>query len=345
MSAAFDSSTIFRVDGIVAVITGGGSGQLLFINHRHQGTDWLIVLPGIGLTMARALAINGAAKVYILGRRLEVLEAAAKEHSCLVPLQCDVTSKKDLQTVVDFIKNDTGYVNLVVANSGSIGPAVRFNPAHSISELRETLFTNFSMDEMNDTLNLNVTAAFFTMTAFLELLDAGNKNAIKGSWGKPLTEGSDVPTIQSQVIFTTSISAFSRHWSSSPPYLTSKVAIMQVTKHASTQLAKYGIRVNAIAPGRKSKWILSSLGSRRMSRAKLHIMAVYPSDLASVLIANRNPAEESFEDQRFIPARRFGKDEEMCGAILFLTSRAGSYSNGFILTTDGGRLSVMGSTY
>ncbi|KAK7910875.1 short chain dehydrogenase [Apiospora marii] len=301
MAAAFDSSTIFRVDGIVAVITGGGSG--------------------IGLTMARALALNGAAKVYILGRRLEVLEAAAKEHSCLVPLQCDVTSKEDLQSVVDFIKNDTGYVNLVVANSGSIGPAVRFNPAHSIAETRETLFTNFSMEEMNDTLNLNVTAAFFTMTAFLELLDAGNKNALKGGWGKPLTEGSDVPTIQSQVIFTTSISAFSRHWSSSPPYLTSKVAIMQVTKHASTQLAKFGIRVNAIAPG------------------------LYPSDLASVLINNRNPAEESFEDQRFIPARRFGKDEEMCGAILFLTSRAGSYSNGFILTTDGGRLSVMGSTY
>lgn len=72
---------------------------------------------------------------------------------------------------------------------------------------------------------------------------------------------------------------------------------------------------------------------------------MYPSDLASVLINSRNPAEESFEDQRFIPARRFGKDEEMCGAILFLTSRAGSYSNGLVLTTDGGRLSVMGSTY
>ncbi|KAK7954970.1 hypothetical protein PG996_015777 [Apiospora saccharicola] len=309
MAAAFDSSTIFRVDGIVAVITGGGSG--------------------IGLTMARALALNGAAKVYILGRRREVLEAAAKEHPSLVPLQCDVTSKPDLQAAVDVIRIDAGYVNLVVANSGSIGPAVRFDPAaQSVSELRETLFTDFAMEDMNDTLSLNVTAAFFTMTAFLELLDAGNANALTGGggWGEPLVaqgggSGSDVPTIQSQVIFTTSISAFSRHWSSSPPYLTSKVAIMQVTKHASTQLAKFGIRVNAIAPG------------------------LYPSDLASVLTNNRDPAEESFEDPRFIPARRFGRDEEMCGAILFLTSRAGSYSNGLILTTDGGRLSVMGSTY
>ncbi|KAK7419284.1 hypothetical protein QQX98_003436 [Neonectria punicea] len=295
MASSVDSNSLFRVDGIVAVITGGGSG--------------------IGLTMARALVLNGAKKVYILGRRLEVLIRAAQEHSSLVPLQCDVTSKEDLQAAVNRITDEVGYVNLVVANSGSIGPPVRFNPTRSLAELRETLFTNFSMDEMNEVLNLNVTAAFFTMTAFLELLDAGNKNALKDGFGKPINEGSHVPLIQSQVIFTTSVSAFSRHWSSSPPYLTSKVAIMQVTKHASTQLARFGIRVNAIAPG------------------------------SSVLMDNRKPEEESIDDQRFIPARRFGGDEEMTGAILYLTSRSGSYSNGSILITDGGRLSVMASTY
>jgi NAD(P)-dependent dehydrogenase (short-subunit alcohol dehydrogenase family) len=202
--------------------------------------------------MARALAFNGAHKVYILGRRLSVLETAALEHASLVPLQCDVTSKSDLQAVVDRIKTEVEYVNLVVANSGIIGPAVRFSPAASLAETRDTLFTNFNMEEMTAALHLNITAAFFTMTAFLELLDAGNKNSLKGGFGSPITEGSDVPSIQSQVIFTTSVSAFSRHWSSSPPYLTSKVAVMQVTKHASTQLARFGIRVNAIAPGCKS---------------------------------------------------------------------------------------------
>lgn len=205
--------------------------------------------------MARALAFNGAAKVYLLGRRLEVLEAAAAEHPSLVPFQCDVTSKQDLQAAVDFVRADApgGGVNLVVANSGAIGPAVRFPPSDSqssVSDVRETMFANFDMGEMNNTLAVNVTGAFFTMTAFLELLDAGNQNALKGGWGKPIAGGSsDVPAIQSQVIFTTSVSAFSRHWSSSPPYLTSKVAIMQVAKHASTQLARFGIRVNAIAPG------------------------------------------------------------------------------------------------
>jgi NAD(P)-dependent dehydrogenase (short-subunit alcohol dehydrogenase family) len=212
---------------------------------------FIYLLTGIGLTMARALALNGARKVYILGRRLEVLRKAAEEHPSLVPHQCDVTSKDDLQAVVDRITTEVGYVNLVIPNSGSIGPPVRFNPNASLPELRETLFTGFSMEDMNEALHLNITAAFFTMTAFLELLDAGTKNALKGGFGKPINEGTDVPSIQSQVIFTTSISAFSRHWSSSPPYLTSKVAIMQLTKHASTQLARFGIRVNAIAPGRK----------------------------------------------------------------------------------------------
>ncbi|CAJ2514009.1 Uu.00g021280.m01.CDS01 [Anthostomella pinea] len=234
-------------------------------------------------------------------RRLDVLEAAAKEHSSISPLKCDVTSKNDLQATVDYIAAEVGYVNLVVANSGSIRPSVRFNPSHSLPELRQILFADFSMEDMTETLNLNVTAAFFTMTAFLELLDAGNQNALKGGFGRPIAKGGVVPAIQSQVIFTTSISAFSRHWSSSPPYLTSKVAIMQVTKHASKQLARFGIRVNAIAPG------------------------VYPSDLASVLTKDRKPEEESIDDQRFIPARRFGGDEEMAGAILYLTSRTGSF--------------------
>ena len=205
---------------------------------------------GIGLTMTRALAFNGAKKVYIMGRRLDKLEETAKEHENIVPIQGDVTSKADLQAAVDKITQEVGYVNLVIANSGSIGPAIRFNPNSSIKELRETLFTDFKPEEMTDTLNLNVTAAFFTMTAFIELLDAGNKKALSGGFGKP-AEGSSVPLIQSQVIFTTSVSAFSRHWSSSPPYLTSKVAIMQVAKHASTQLAPHGIRVNALAPGSK----------------------------------------------------------------------------------------------
>lgn len=296
------ADSIFRVDGMIAVITGGGTG--------------------IGLTMARALATNGAAKVYLLGRRLEILEEVAKEHpSTFIPIQCDVTSKSSLQSAVDAITEQSGFVNLLVANSGVGGPPQRWDPSKTISEVRQALFTDHSMEEMTFTFHVNTTGAFFTMAAFLELLDAGNKNAVeKGGFGKPVAGGKE-PSVQSQVIFTSSIAAFSRHPASTPSYCGSKAAIMQLTKQSSSAMARYGIRANAIAPG------------------------LFPSDLAAGMIGSRNPEEEGVDDPRFIPVRRFGRDEDMAGTLLYLASHAGGFCNGTILLMDGGRAAVMPTSY
>ncbi|KAI1865788.1 hypothetical protein JX265_008111 [Neoarthrinium moseri] len=296
-----DSTSLFRVDGMVAAVTGGGSG--------------------IGLMMARALAGAGAKKVYILGRRRELLESVAAEHPSLAPVECDVTSKDSLQSAVDTIAKDVGYVNLLIANSGVVGPEKRFNPTLSIKEVRKTMFEDVAMDEFTNTFHVNVTGAYFTMLAFLELLDAGNQNALKGGFGAPLKQGSDVPSIQSQIIVTASISSYSRAIPSAPAYSGSKAAIAHLSKHASTSLAKYSIRVNALAPG------------------------LYPSELASGLIQSRDPAQEPWDHPMFIPSRRFGGEEEMGGTVLYLASRAGAYCNGLVLVNDGGRLSVMPSEY
>jgi NAD(P)-dependent dehydrogenase (short-subunit alcohol dehydrogenase family) len=72
---------------------------------------------------------------------------------------------------------------------------------------------------------------------------------------------------------------------------------------------------------------------------------VFPSELAAGLIGSRDPGAESFDHPAFIPARKFGGEEEMGGAVLYLASRAGSFCNGLILVNDGGRLSVMASEY
>ncbi|KAI1127768.1 short chain dehydrogenase [Nemania abortiva] len=296
-----DNSSLFRVDGMVAVVTGGGTG--------------------IGFHMAKALANSGAKKVYILARRKELLDEAAKAHESLHAVVCDVGSKESLQAAVDTITKESGYVNLVVANSGVIGPVARYQADLSLSELRKRLFDDVSMDKFTDSMHVNVTGAYFTMLAFLELLDAGNKNALRGGFGAPLTEGSDVPFIQSQVIFTSSISAYSRSYLSLPAYSGSKAAIAHLMKHATTNLAPYGIRTNAMAPG------------------------LFPSVIAAGLVDGRDPSKEHHSEMRYIPARRFGGEEEMAGSILYLASRAGSYCNGLVLVNDGGKLASMPSAY
>lgn len=202
--------------------------------------------------IAKALANGGASKVYILGRRKELLESTAAQHSSLIPLQCDITSKESLQSAVDYITKDTGFVNLFVANSGIIGPFACFGPGLSIKDLRKSMFEDTSMEDFTNTFVINTTATYFSILAFLELLDAGNQAALKGGFGAPLKEGSDVPSIQSQVLVTSSVGAYLRDTTVPPAYSGSKVAIMHLVKHASTGLAGLGIRVNALTPGCES---------------------------------------------------------------------------------------------
>jgi NAD(P)-dependent dehydrogenase (short-subunit alcohol dehydrogenase family) len=278
-----DTSALFRVDGMVAVVTGGGTGKqpvtfpsfyLIQGNISHCLLTPAQNTTGIGYNMALGLASAGAKKVYILGRRKAVLEEAAKAHPSLHPVECDVGSKASLQAAVDAVSKDSGgYVNLVIANSGITGPSVRWddpstmtvpgaegnanasaNARASLSEQRKRLFEEVDMDKFTEAFHINVTGAYFTMLAFMELLDAGNANAMKGGFGAPIAPKKGrgevpVPSIQSQVIFTSSISAYSRACVSAPAYTGSKAAIAHLMKHASTNLASYGIRANALAPG------------------------------------------------------------------------------------------------
>ncbi|KEY72751.1 hypothetical protein S7711_02537 [Stachybotrys chartarum IBT 7711] len=296
-----DPSSLFRVDGLVAVVTGGGTG--------------------IAHMMAKALAAAGARKVYILGRRQATLEAAAAAHPAISPIVCDVTSKAALQHAVDVVSEETGHVNLVIASSGILGPHQSYDKEKSIKELRKDLFGETSMESFTETYHVNVTGAWFTAVAFLELLDAGNQNAVKGGFGAPLKPGSKAPAVQSQILFVTSLGAYSREAATPPAYAASKAAIAQVAAHAATNLAPYQIRVNTLAPG----W--------------------FSSELADPIISSRDPEDEGLDHPAFMPARRFGTEEEMGGTVLYLASMAGAYCNGLVLLNDGGRLSVVPSTY
>ena len=72
------------------------------------------------------------------------------------------------------------------------------------------------------------------------------------------------------------------------------------------------------------------------------MLAVYPSELTQHMIAARR---ETGWPKSIIPEERPGDIQDVAGAVLFLTSRAGAYINGNVLITDGGRLGVMPASY
>ncbi|KAI9702767.1 MAG: hypothetical protein M1836_007981 [Candelina mexicana] len=216
--SSLTASNLFNVNGLVAVITGGGTG--------------------IGLMIAKALASNGASKVYIIGRRKDRLESAAQSFSInnnIIPLVGDITSKSSLEALASQIMRETGYINVLVANSGITGPTLRaLKPDATIQEMQEYLWKP-SMEEFNETYNVNTTGVFYTTVAFLELLDKGNK---KGNVEQ-----------QSQVIATSSIGAYNRVPAAGFAYGSSKAAVIHMMKQLGTKFAGFGIRANVLAPG------------------------------------------------------------------------------------------------
>lgn len=203
--------------------------------------------------MARALALNGAHKVYIVGRRRAVLERAAASVSTsnIIPLVGDVTSKEALFSIVSHISSEVGYINLLIANSGILGPQAtqKITAESSIQDFQKA-WGEVSFEEYSKTFELNTAGVWFTIVAFLDLLDKGNK---KGNVEQ-----------KSQVVATSSIGGFNRNVPGGFAYGQSKAATTHMMKQLATNLASFGIRSNILAPGRKFSRIFclspSSLG-------------------------------------------------------------------------------------
>jgi len=90
-------------------------------------------------------------------------------------------------------------------------------------------------------------------------------------------------------------------------YQTSKAAVAGLTMDLAVKWARYNITVNAIAPG----WFPSKMSQATLDSSGEKILS-------------------------FIPMRRFGGDDELKAATLFLASPGASYCTGVILSVDGG---------
>jgi len=95
---------------------------------------------------------------------------------------------------------------------------------------------------------------------------------------------------------------------------------MHNMKVMGTLLGKYNIRTNTISPG------------------------TYPSQMTAggvIDVRNASSWEGRVSPVDQIPMQRPGKAKDMAGAILWLAGEGGGYTNGCVLVTDGGRLSVL----
>ncbi len=111
-----------------------------------------------------------------------------------------------------------------------------------------------------------------------------------------------------KIVFTASLLSF-QGGITVPGYSASKGGIVQLTKALANEWAKYNVNVNAIAPG------------------------YIETDNTYALRQDKN-RYQSITDR--IPAERWGKPEDLMGAVVFLSSRASDYVHGTVLTVDGG---------
>ncbi len=135
-----------KLDGKVALITGGGTG--------------------IGLATAREFAKEGA-EVYITGRRKPELDAAAASiGTAVTAIQADVTKPKDLDRIYGQIGQEKGHVDIVFANAGAADLA----PFGSITE-----------EHLDEVFATNVKGLVFTAQKALPLMPDGGTIILTGS--------------------------------------------------------------------------------------------------------------------------------------------------------------------
>lgn len=174
------------------------------------------------------------------------------------------------------VKKDVGDIDILINNAGILR--------------RSNLESESTFKDLEDTLNVNVKGSYYLCYAFLASLKQTKGNII------------NIASIQSFVAATTATT-----------YAISKGAVAQMTKTLAAELAKYGIRVNAIAPG----IIATPMTEYTQSHQNI---------LDSYLV--------------HVPMKRLGQSNELVGPVVFLSSDAASYVTGCILPVDGGYLTV-----
>jgi NAD(P)-dependent dehydrogenase (short-subunit alcohol dehydrogenase family) len=203
----------------VAVITGGNSG--------------------IGLATAKEFVEQGA-RVVISGRDQKTLDEAVREiGNGVLAVRADVANLPEIDTLFAAVRGKYGRIDVLFVNAG-IG---KFMPFGSVSE-----------EFYDDTLDINLKGAFFTIQKALPLLSDG-----------------------ASIVLNTSINAHIGMLNSSV-YSASKAGLLSLARTLSAELVGRGIRVNAISPGPVTTPILERMGmsAEALEQTRQSIVAQVP---------------------------------------------------------------------
>ena len=232
---------------------------------------------GIGHASAIELAKRGA-KVVVAARRKAELDALVRtireQGGDAAAIEVDVTREDDLRKMVDFTVSTYGRLDIAFNNAGTEGV---FAPL--------TEQTDATYDKVFDP---NVRGVFHSMKYEAEVM-------LKQGAGSIINNASMGGVIG---------------FENAGLYIGTKHAVIGMTKTASIEWFRRGVRVNALAPG--------------LIETPFHHRGIWPSDTAM------------YDFAAGTPAGRFGSAQEMATIVAFLASDDASYVSGHALVADGG---------
>ena len=232
---------------------------------------------GIGYETVRKFLENGA-KVALLGSREEsVNKALAKlkeENSSyeVIGFYPDLTKEEEIRKVFEKIEEEFGRIDCLINNAG----------LSSSTKIEE-----YTKEEEDKIIDLNIKAVYLCSKVAVPFLKK--------------TKGSIINTSSMVSIYAQPSGCL---------YPMSKFAVNGLTKALSRELAGFGIRVNAVAPGITETDMVKNL----------------PKEMIEPLINS-------------IPLKRIGTPEDIANAFMFLASDMASYITGEILQVDGAKRS------
>ena len=229
---------------------------------------------GIGKSIAVLYAQEGA-DVVIISRKEEALKEVCKLNPQKITYVAgDITQTESIKKLVEYVKNKFGKLDILVNNAG-------WCPVQPLKDLK--------IEDYDKAFNLDVRALVNVTIEFLPLILKAKGNIINLSTVGATHRGPNLSM-----------------------YLGAKAAVENFTRCWALELAKDGVRVNAIAPGaiETNIWNVTDLS---------------PEDAKKDM--------ESME--KMIPFGRFGPPEEVANVALFLASKDASYVSGSIYNVDG----------